>query len=68
MQADFERVVAAQPAARRSPAANIAAMAIAAFALVAVATHMVSGSMGRRRETHTNVQFFCAGRAHGSVA
>jgi len=40
--ATFERVVAAQPAARRSSAAQTVAMVVAALALMAVATRVVS--------------------------
>lgn len=39
---EFQRVVAVQPAARRSSLAQAAGLVVAAFALVAVASHMVS--------------------------
>ena len=40
--ATFDRVVAAQPAARRSSAAQTVAMVVAALVLMAVATRVVS--------------------------
>jgi len=42
MQPGFERVVAAQPAARRSSVAQTVAMAAAVLALVGVVAHTVS--------------------------
>ena len=60
MQADFARVVAVQPAARRSSPAQIVAAAVAAFALVAVATHVVSLPEHWRVHAAARMQAVCA--------